>query len=424
MSRLRELIAEFCPNGVEYKALGKMGSFFGGLSGKTKADFGEGYPFVTYMNVFANPKVNPDVVDYVRVDESERQNALHKGDVLFTVSSETPDECGMSSVVTFEPDGPLYLNSFCTGWRPDGKTALVPSYLAYVLRSHELRKQISRTANGVIRFNVSKPLLGQVRVPIPPIEIQREIVRILDSFQELDDALTAEIEAREKQCQYARSRCFERYFGNPASIELGKTGIKLGDLYTVSSSKRIYQSEQVADGVPFLRVADLISLIDGEDVTPDLFISDATYMDLQSSGYVPQTGDILVTVRGTLGRYYFVQEDDKFYFQDGMIAWLKQKSNSPSKYYFEALFSDVRFLERLISNCGQGTVKYLSIKGLAGTRVPVPDRDKSVLFDNEMDALENLNCLLQSLRLERDARRRQFAYYRDKLLDFPKKVVL
>ena len=157
------------------------------------------------MNVFGNAKVDPEMVDYVRVGANERQNMLQMGDVLFTVSSETPDECGMSSVVTFEPDGPLYLNSFCTGWRPSDDR-LIPGYMAYALRSWELRKQIGKTANGVIRFNVSKPLLGAVKVPVPPIEVQREIVRILDLFQEHIEIMRSERDVRRKQFEHYRDR--------------------------------------------------------------------------------------------------------------------------------------------------------------------------------------------------------------------------
>ena len=303
--------------------------------------------------------------------------------------------------------------------RPDVEQ-MDSDFLAYYFRTYSvqtlaLRKYVSKS--GVPRIILRNFKL--IRIPVPPIEVQREIVRILDSFQELDDALTAEIEAREKQLQHARNTYFVRYFGDPASSELAKTGVRLGKLYAVSSSKRIYQSEQVADGVPFLRVADLISRIDGEDVVPELYISDEKFSELQEAGYVPRPGDILVTARGTLGRYYFVRNDDRFYFQDGMITWLRQRDESPSRYFFEALFSDTRFLEKLISNCGQGTVKYLSIKGLAETMVPAPDEELMAQFDSVMNELQSLVCLLESLKLEREARRKQFAYYRDKLLAFP-----
>ncbi len=108
------------PFSWEQRRLGDIGSTYTGLSGKTKNDFGHGKGrFVTYLNVFANPVTNPQVVEQVEVDNS--QNSVMQGDVFFTTSSETPDEVGMSSVwVTHCPKN-IYLNSFCFGYRPDEK---------------------------------------------------------------------------------------------------------------------------------------------------------------------------------------------------------------------------------------------------------------------------------------------------------------
>ena len=99
MSRLQELINELCPNGVEYTELGELGFFYGGLTGKSKDDFNNGNAkFITYMNVFNNPALNLEISEKVKIRDGEKQNTIEYGDVLFTGSSETPDECGMSSV--------------------------------------------------------------------------------------------------------------------------------------------------------------------------------------------------------------------------------------------------------------------------------------------------------------------------------------
>ena len=157
MSRLEELIKELCPDGVEYRTLGEIGQFYGGLSGKSKEDFSNGNAkFITYMNVFSNLSLKIDGNDKVKISENERQNTIQYGDIIFTGSSETSDECGMSSVLTIETEELLYLNSFCFGLRLNDKGVLDPSFSKYVFRSESLRKQIKRTASGVTRFNVSK----------------------------------------------------------------------------------------------------------------------------------------------------------------------------------------------------------------------------------------------------------------------------
>ena len=104
MATLYELLNQYCPDGVTYKSLGELGNFYGGLTGKSKEDFKDGNAkFITYMNVYSNPALKIDVTDTVKVAPGERQNCIQYGDVLFTGSSETPDECGMSSVLTENP---------------------------------------------------------------------------------------------------------------------------------------------------------------------------------------------------------------------------------------------------------------------------------------------------------------------------------
>lgn len=105
MSRLDELIQELCPDGVEYKTLGELGKFYGGITGKSKDDFTDGNAkFITYKNVYSNPALDIDVDDKVKIGDDENQRTLEYGDIIFTGSSETPDECGISSVLTQQTD--------------------------------------------------------------------------------------------------------------------------------------------------------------------------------------------------------------------------------------------------------------------------------------------------------------------------------
>mgnify|MGYP000484982904 FL=1 len=208
MSRLADLIAQLCPDGVEYRALGEMGSLFGGLSGKTKSDFTEvdgACPFVTYKEVYSLLEINQIPQGRVLVSSREKQLVLQRGDVLFTGSSENADEVGLTAVVTVGFSEPVYLNSFsiCLRWY---EHAFEPGYTKYLFASPSVRAQIRRCANGVTRFNLSKKRLEGVQVPVPPLEVQREIVRILDQFTTLEAELEAELEARRVQYEYYRDR--------------------------------------------------------------------------------------------------------------------------------------------------------------------------------------------------------------------------
>lgn len=185
--------------------------FYGGLTGKTKEDFKDGNAkFITYKNIYSNIALNIHTDDMVKVAEGEKQNTVQYGDVLFTGSSETPDECGISSVLTEHTDEKLFLNSFCFGYRLNDKTQYLPDFLKHLFRCGLLRAQIGKTASGTTRFNVSKKRFAEVKIPIIPIEEQKKIACILDRFDslvnDLSKGLPAEIEARKQQYEYYRDK--------------------------------------------------------------------------------------------------------------------------------------------------------------------------------------------------------------------------
>ena len=196
---------------VTWMKMSEIGSFFGGLFGKSKIDFINGNcKYITYMNVYCNLETDLNTNDFVTIGSDEKQNKLALGDVLFTGSSETPEECGMSSVICKEPLEKLYLNSFCFGYRLNDTTMFNPRFAKHLYRCNQMRKQIIKTASGVTRFNVSKKKFGDIMIPIIPIAEQERIASILDRFErlttDLQDGLPAEIKARQQQYEYYRDR--------------------------------------------------------------------------------------------------------------------------------------------------------------------------------------------------------------------------
>lgn len=167
----------------EQRKLGEVGKTFTGLSGKTKEDFGHGDAyFVTYMNVYSNPISDLNMVENVEIDT--KQQEVKKGDVFFTTSSETPEEVGMSSVwLGDEPH--IYLNSFCFGFRPTGNM-FNPYYLAYLLRSNNIRNKMMILAQGISRYNISKNKVMKLDITIPNI---REQKKIGEFFKQLDSLI-------------------------------------------------------------------------------------------------------------------------------------------------------------------------------------------------------------------------------------------
>ncbi|GAA9897373.1 restriction endonuclease subunit S [Helicobacter pylori] len=208
---LKTLLQTLAPKGVEFRKLGDIGEFYSGLVGKSKKSFSQGNKFyVPYVNVFNNPQLDLNALESVQIGDKEKQNTIQLGDVLFTGSSENLEDCAMSCVVTQKIEKDIYLNSFCFGFRFFDKNLFNPSFLKHFLRDYNFRKNISKVANGVTRFNVSKQLLSKITIPIPPLEIQQEIVKILDQFSALTTDLLAgipaEIKARKKQYEYYREK--------------------------------------------------------------------------------------------------------------------------------------------------------------------------------------------------------------------------
>lgn len=165
----------------EQRKLASEGYTYSGLSGKSKSDFGHGDgKFITYMNVFANPISSSTGVEPVEIDDKQKE--VQVGDVFFTISSETPEEVGMSSVL-IEKQGKTYLNSFCFGFRPVYK--IDAYYWAYMLRSAYVRKQIIVLAQGISRYNISKKKMMDIDIPMPSSGEQKKLGALLVQFDRL-----------------------------------------------------------------------------------------------------------------------------------------------------------------------------------------------------------------------------------------------
>lgn len=177
----------------EEKKLGEIGATFNGLTGKTKVDFGEGMPYVQYMQIFSNSKINVEEFGLVKIEVNENQSKVQYGDVFFTTSSETPNEIGTASVM-LEDVGDVYLNSFCFGFRPNSLTELVPQFSRYLFRSELFRREIIKLAQGSTRFNMSKVELMKLRVLLPKEDEQNKIANFLTSLDDSIESIGVEID--------------------------------------------------------------------------------------------------------------------------------------------------------------------------------------------------------------------------------------
>ncbi|WP_281964748.1 restriction endonuclease subunit S [Serinicoccus marinus] len=408
MSLIDDLLMTLAPDGVPFYTLAEIATTVPGLSGKTKNDFSDGNArFVSYMNAFANLAVDQMAMDFVKVGPGEKQNELRKGDVVITGSSESVDEIGMSSVVIEEPAEALYLNSFCFALRFENSALLLPGFSKYLFRSNVVRDQIRRSASGVTRINISKPRFMKVRIPVPPIEVQREIVRILDQFTQLEAELEAELEARRRQ--------YDHYAGLLLTNDENVLRVKFGDVATIvrGASPRPIQKfiTDASDGVPWIKIGDVPAR--GKYITG---AAQCVTPEGAAKSRRVSAGDFVLSNSMSFGRPYISKIEG--YIHDGWLA-ISDFDASFAPDYLYYLLRSAPIQEEFARRAGAGTVKNLNAEIVRSVEVPVPSMERQYRVVDLLDKFDALvNDLSTGLPAELGARRKQYEYYRDKLLTF------
>lgn len=192
-------------------SLGAIGDTFGGLSGKSSDDFGSGRPFVTYKQVFDFSEVSIKDCSLVRIVESESQNKLEYGDVLVTMSSETPEEIGYTSVVTDKDISECYLNSFCFIYRIFDKDSFDPRFLIYLFNCDTYRSSVIRIAQGITRYNISKTQFKDIMLSYPKDKSeQRAIAEVLYSADIQINKYVQKVNELETQKKGLRQQLFPK----------------------------------------------------------------------------------------------------------------------------------------------------------------------------------------------------------------------
>lgn len=366
---------------VEWKTIEEIGSYFGGLTGKTKEDFEDGNgKFITYMNVFANPSLNPSVVGVVKINEGEKQNKIQKGDVLFTGSSETPEETGMSCVVINDLEGDFYMNSFCFGLRLFAPEQYNLHYLKHLLRSESVRKSIAKTASGVTRFNISKARFSKIQIPIPSLSEQARIVGILDTFTASIENLKEQIAERRKQYEHYRDQLLD--------LE-GKEGVEmkmLGELSKkISSGKNKSKNEEGL--YPVFGSTGIIAYCDK---------------------FVFEKPLILIARVGANAGYVHLSYG-KYDITDNTL-FIKLLEGISQKYIYYNLIKEK--INKYAKGGGQPLITSSVLKEIL---IPIPSLSEQSRIVSILDTFE---ASIANLEAQLKEREKQYEYYRNKLLTF------
>ena len=350
------------------------------------------YLMLSSKNVFDDKITfdSPRYLSQIDFEQESKRTRIKSGDVLLTIVGTV----GRAAVVG-ENMPQFTLQRSVAVLHPNVEIC-DSRYLMYALQAN--RNHIESRAKGVAQKGIYLKEVADIELQIPLLSEQTHRVKVLDKIAFV-------IKFHQKQLQkldeLVKAR-FVEMFGDPEFNTFGWDTEELGTLCDVGSSKRIYQNEQSQEGIPFWRISDLISKMDIGVADSGLFIPEERYVELKNAGLVPTTGDILVTSRGTLGRCYIIKDEDKFYFQDGMISWLSNYVDGITPLYLQYLFTMPGFRKQIDGMQAGSTVAYLSIAMLKKLRVMVPPIETQncfALFVEQLDKSKAVEGLYSSLCL-------------------------
>ena len=377
---------------VVWKELGEVAEIYGGLTGKSKSDFEDGNAlFISYKNIYDNYEINNQDLPKVKVSETEQQHKVEYGDVLFTGSSETADEVAYSSAVTKCFDEAVYLNSFSFGVRFHKDIELIPEFSKHLFRGVYMRKQMAKTASGVTRFNVSKARFKKILIPLPPLSVQEEIVRILDKFTTLEAELEAELDCRKRQYEYYRNQLLSFENGAVEWKSLKEIAVNFDAM-----RKPITSGAREKGTIPYYGASGVVDHVKG-------FIFDGDYLLVSEDGanLIARTTPIAFSISGK--------------------SWVNNHAHVLKFNTYE----ERRFVENYLNSIdlmpyisGAAQPK-LNQKNLNKIKIPSPSlvvQQRIVTFLDKFDTL--VNSISEGLPKEIELRRKQYEYYREQLLSF------
>ena len=379
---------------VEWLSLGEISTLYGGLTGKTKNDFGKGNAkYIPYKNIFSNLAVDKNNLETVAISNHEKQNFLKYGDVLFTGSSESREEAGLSSVVTFNLDEKIYLNSFSFGLRFNDDINLNPEFTKYLFRGNAIRNEIAKSASGVTRYNISKASFRKIQIPIPPLDVQAKIVKILDAFTALTAELTAELTMRAKQYHYYRD--------NLLTFSDDEVEWKTLDQFSTnfdSKRKPITSGLRESGEIPYYGASGIV------DYVKD-YIFDGDYLLISEDGanLLARSTPIAFSISGKT-------------WVNNHAHVLKFETYEERK--FVEYYLNTIDLTPYISGAAQPK---LNKQNLNSIKFPYPKLNEQKRIVAILDKFETItNSITEGLPKEIALRQKQYEYYREQLLDFPK----
>lgn len=399
MNKIEELIQQYCPNGVEFKELQEVVVLTMGTSpaGNTfspnpedgiefhqgKTSFGN--EIIKHSNIYTTSPIKIAEPDSLIMSVRAPVGATNLTDRRIAIGR------GLCSMI--------------------GKNGLMTKFLYYFINDNI--QAFKNKSNGSTFEAINTIDIKQIQIPIPPLPIQQEIVTILDSFTQLEAELEAELEARRAQYEYYRAKLLNFSNLNGGGCEVRWVEMqKVFDMkngYTPSKSKSEYWTN---GSIPWFRMEDIRQngriLSDSiQYITPDA---------VKGNGLIP-ANSIIVSTSATIGEHALITVDFLANQRFTCLTRKKEYTNDLNMRYFQYyMFVIDEWCKNNINISGFAGVDMPKFKSL---KIPIPPLSEQNRIVEVLDKFDSLvNDISIGLPAEIEARRKQYEYYRGKLLTF------
>lgn len=400
MSRIDDLIAEYCPDGAKHQTLGEIGEFIRG-NGIQKRDFQDsGFGCIHYGQIYTYYGLFADhTKSFIDPNLAEKRKKAYKGDLVIATTSENEED--VCKACAWLGEEPIAISGDAYIFRHHQN----PKYISYCFQSELFQSQKKKYITGTKVLRVNGDAMAKIHVPVPPLPVQEEIVRILDSFSSLEAELEAELEARRKQYTYYRNELltFDRERVITACIQDICTRICSGG--TPSSKRHDYY-----DGnVPWLRTQDIdFNVINQTSAT----ISDEGLKN-SAAQWIP-ANCVIVAMYGATAAKVAVNSIPLTTNQACCNLQIDE-SKADVRYVFHWLSNEYEHLKAL----GEGSQSNINAKKVRLYPISLPPFEEQQRIVSILDRFDKLtNDLSSGLPAEIEARHKQYEYYRDRLLSF------
>lgn len=385
MSRIDDMIAELAPDGVKLVPLGECGEFIRG-SGLQKSDLTDaGVPAIHYGQIHTHYGIWTDSTkSFTLPERAAKLRRAKPGDLVIATTSEDDQAVAKATAWLGMEEAAVSGDAYIYRHHLD------PRFVAYFFASERFQEQKTRHVTGTKVRRVSGDALAKIRIPVPPLDVQREIVRILDQFTQLEAELEAELEARRVQYEHYRHELLD-VSATPAFRPLGEIARNLD-----SMRRPVTRGDRTTGDIPYYGASGVV-----DHVRDYIFDGDYLLVSEDGANLLARSTPIAFSISGK--------------------TWV----NNHAHVLEFATYAERRFVEIYLNSID--LVPYISgaaqpkLNKANLNRIPIPDpplseKERVVSLLDKFDAL--VNDLSIGLPAELAARRKQYEYYRDTLLTF------